>query len=102
MCFKRNNDERLLHLRSFVNASGNYYININKDKNDDRLLVINLTNNKGIINIKLTNLDTKEEIIKDNPISGTYEFDIKKDYKYQLLIKREHANGNYKITIKRK
>ena len=98
MCFKRNG-VAYISSRSYLYQSGNRFFFINSSK-VDRTLILELVNSKGDFNLKLVNLSSNEEIVKEHMDSNTYEFKIDKGVKYKLVLTTKGVCGHYKITTK--
>ncbi len=91
---------RLINNRSFKLLSGHYFIFLRKTNKNDRLLIIDLVNEKGSINFVITDKVSSEVTRLDNPASGHYEFNIEKDRSYKIEIISKSACGKYSIRIK--
>lgn len=78
---------------------GHRYLNISKYK-DDRQIIFDIENISGVINIEIINKETQEIEVLDNPKTGQYIIDLKKDHSYKVIVITNKAVGKYKITLK--
>ena len=99
MCFKDKNGNKILLSRAYRYKYGVYYLTLNKAK-EDRILYFDLVNNAGEVDFKVTNLVTNEEINNVNLQTGVYDYSIKKDTSYRIVIIYKKTIGSCKITIK--
>ena len=99
MCFKDKSGNKIILSRAYRYKSGTYYLTLNKAK-EDRILYFDLVNNAGEVDFKMINLVTKEEINNVNLQTGVYDYSIKKDTSYRIVIVSKKTSGSCKITIK--
>ena len=66
----------------------------------EQSIIISLDITKGLFSFELINLTTEERIKMGNPEKGTYEYPLKKENKYKLVITAKGASGKYKIQRK--
>ena len=100
MCFKNKNRDIMLLNRVYLFASGHYSFYINKKDKCNRILTFNLTNDKGEIRFVLTDKLTNEVEELNNPVTGKYEFLIKRDHPYKFEIFTKSSSGKYEVRIK--
>lgn len=102
MCFKKSDKPKFITSRVYRYSSGHRYFSIPKNKNIDRILNIEVTNNKGNVDIEVYDktYDRSEKL--NNPSTGVYEFFLLKEHEYKITIITSAAYGGYKLTIRNK
>ena len=98
MCFKKKDGSKTLLSRWYKYKTGLYTLYL-KNKKEDKILDIELTNNGGNISFVLLNTVNEEKRQLENPITGNYQFELTKDTKYRLSIKAKGAIGSYKVRL---
>ena len=97
---KRAEGERLIHSRIYRYLTCYRYLFANTNKKNDRILYIQVANDKGDICFTLSNKETGEKQELVNPEAGKYEYRLTKGQKYVVVIKATGACGKYEITMK--
>ena len=100
MCFKKSDKPKYLTSRIYYLSSGVHYAVLLKNKKTDRLLTIQVTNNKGTIDLIIYDKTFNRFEKLENPQTGEYEFLILKDHGYKVTIITKSASGGYSIYIK--
>ena len=100
MCFRSKDGSRLIHSRTFKHLSGHYCLSILKKSEVERVLIIDLTYEKGNIDFIITDLVSSESQKLENPTTGKYEFKIEKDHSYKVEIISKAAFGKYSVRIR--
>lgn len=100
MCFKRN--EHFITSKYYLLAYTNRYISFRSSKNDEEYLFVDIKNDKGEINLTITNTVTNHQEVLNNPATGIYKFPLIKGTRYKVEIHSYEAYGHYILKRIRK
>lgn len=97
MLFSKNG-EHYITSRRYIYSSGTRIFHFGAKK-FERTLKIEFENKEGEFNISVLNITDYKDEQKSSDLSGTFEYTLKENKKYRVVIQTKKTIGHYKIHI---